>query len=599
MWYTAVSMEEKKKLPARIWPVIRSYFLAARVYPWLFSFVFAGGLIIELSGIFSPLFIRQFIDTLASGDPSSQLAVTLFGILGGFALLSLVGWVGRRIQMISVMSLEAKVMADLSNTGFNYLLGHSHEFFQNNFAGSLTRKVNRYARAFEQVLDSITFQFFSTFVFATGVIVVLFQKNTILGAVLLAWTLFFVWIQVVMAQWRQPLRIARSEEDSKVTGVLSDAVSNQYTISLFASASHERSLFGGAIERWRLATMKSWNADLWIFAIQGLFAIAIEVGLLAGAVILWQKSLVTVGDFVLIQVYILGLIDRIWGIGNSMRKLYDAFADAYEMIVILEKPHDILDVPAATTLAVTKGGITFKNVGFNFNGTRAILADFNLEITKGQKVALVGTSGAGKSTITKLLLRFYELTSGHIEIDGQDIAKVTQESLRAEVAFVPQESVLFHRSLLDNIRYGRQDATDEEVIEAAKKAHCHEFIDALPEKYETHVGERGVKLSGGERQRVAIARAILKDAPILVLDEATSSLDSESEALIQDALRVLMEGKTVIVIAHRLSTIMKMDRIWVIENGKMIEEGSHTALLKKKNGLYHKLWKYQAGGFIE
>ncbi len=218
-------------------------------------------------------------------------------------------------------------------------------------------------------------------------------------------------------------------------------------------------------------------------------------------------------------------------------------------------------------------------------------------IAPGEKIALVGPSGAGKSTITKLLLRLYDINSGAIEIDGQNIAEVTQESLRNAIAFVPQEPVLFHRTLMENIRYGRRDATDAEVIDAAKKAHCHEFIAALPEGYNTYVGERGIKLSGGERQRVAIARAILKDAPILVLDEATSSLDSESEHLIQDALEVLMRGKTVIVIAHRLSTIMKMDRIVVLEGGQVVAEGTHEELLQQ-GGLYHKLWSIQAGGFI-
>lgn len=280
-----------------------------------------------------------------------------------------------------------------------------------------------------------------------------------------------------------------------------------------------------------------------------------------------------------------------------MRRLYEGFADAHEMIVILETPHDVQDTPTANALTVSEGAITLKDVGFNFNETRVILEDFSLEIPGGQKVALVGPSGAGKSTITKLLLRLYNVTSGHITIDSQDIAEVTQDSLREAISFVPQEPILFHRSLMDNIRYGRLDATDDEVFEAARKAHCHEFIELLKDGYGTLVGERGVKLSGGERQRVAIARAILKNAPILVLDEATSSLDSESEALIQDALRVLMEGKTVVVIAHRLSTIMTMDRIVVVEGGKVVADGTHDELLTQ-GGLYHKLWSIQAGGFI-
>jgi ABC-type multidrug transport system fused ATPase/permease subunit len=282
-----------------------------------------------------------------------------------------------------------------------------------------------------------------------------------------------------------------------------------------------------------------------------------------------------------------------------MRRMFTAFADANEMIEIFDTPHSVMDAPNARPLIVDKGQIRLENVSFGFSEERVILRDFNLTVTAGEKIALVGPSGAGKSTVTKLLLRMYDVTSGSIRVDGQNIAEVTQESLRDTISFVPQEPILFHRSLRDNIRYGRPDATDEEVIAAAKKAHCHEFIEGLSEGYETHVGERGVKLSGGERQRVAIARAILKNAPILILDEATSALDSESEALIQDALRVLMEGKTVIVIAHRLSTIMTMDRIVVIEGGKIAAEGTHDELVANKGGLYQKLWSIQAGGFLD
>jgi ABC-type multidrug transport system fused ATPase/permease subunit len=269
------------------------------------------------------------------------------------------------------------------------------------------------------------------------------------------------------------------------------------------------------------------------------------------------------------------------------------------MIEIFDTPHGVKDTTDAKPLVVGKGSIALEHVSFGFSEERIILEDFSLTIAAGEKVALVGPSGAGKSTVTKLLLRMYDVTSGAVKVDDQDISKVTQKSLRSAISFVPQEPILFHRSLRDNIRYGRPDASDEEVIEAAKKAHCHEFIESLAEGYDTHVGERGVKLSGGERQRVAIARAILKNAPILILDEATSALDSESEALIQDALRVLMEGKTVIVIAHRLSTIMTMDRIIVIEGGKIAAEGTHDELVNHQGGLYQKLWSIQAGGFIQ
>jgi ABC-type multidrug transport system fused ATPase/permease subunit len=284
-------------------------------------------------------------------------------------------------------------------------------------------------------------------------------------------------------------------------------------------------------------------------------------------------------------------------INRDLRRFYNALADASEMVEILEEPHGIQDVPGAKRLAVSGGMVEFRDVEFAFRDGSPVLHGFDLAIAPGEKIALVGPSGAGKSTVTKLLLRLYDVNSGAIEIDGQNIRTVTQDSLRENIGYVPQEPILFHRTLMENIRYGKRDATDAEVVEAAKQAHAHEFITSFPQGYETFVGERGVKLSGGERQRVAIARAILKNAPVLVLDEATSSLDSESEHYIQEALDTLMEGKTVIVIAHRLSTIMKMDRIVVMEQGRIVDEGTHDALLAT-DGLYRKLWSIQAGGFM-
>jgi ABC-type multidrug transport system fused ATPase/permease subunit len=272
-------------------------------------------------------------------------------------------------------------------------------------------------------------------------------------------------------------------------------------------------------------------------------------------------------------------------------------ADANEMTEILHTPHEIQDAPGALKLKVAKGQIEMKDVTFSYETNAPVFKKFNLLISAGQRAAIIGPSGGGKSTIVKLLLRFVDIQGGEILIDGQNISKVTQESLRANIALVPQEPILFHRSLMENIRYGKAGAGDKEVIAAAKLAHADEFISKFKEGYKTYVGERGVKLSGGERQRVAIARAILKNAPILVLDEATSSLDSESEHFIQDALKNLMKGKTVIVIAHRLSTIMQMDRIIVLENGVITESGKHEELLKAREGTYQRLWHIQAGGF--
>ncbi len=324
----------------------------------------------------------------------------------------------------------------------------------------------------------------------------------------------------------------------------------------------------------------------------------VEVVVMYMAVRLWAQGTFTVGDVVLFQGYILLLFNKLFDFGKTVRSLYEAFAEAQEMVELMALPHGIVDRTGAKTLRVTQGEIKFEGVNFQYQAGQTVLKKMDLTIAPGEKVALVGPSGAGKSTVVKMLFRFYDVTKGKILIDGQDILKVTQDSVRESISLVPQDPILFHRTLKENIRYGKPDASDAEVVAAAKQAHCHEFIAGLENGYDTYVGERGVKLSGGERQRVAIARAILKNAPILVLDEATSSLDSESEHLIQDALDALMKDKTVIVIAHRLSTIMQMDRIVVLEQGGVAAMGTHQQLLQTEGGLYKKLWQLQAGVFL-
>ncbi len=592
-------MPPETKKDVRVWPVLRAYTFAALNYPKTLIVAILGTIAMQAASVVAPLYLRQFINILSSGKPSSTIVASLFLVLLTYAAIGIVSWVARRIQMAAVQYAEAHVMADLTDTAFSHLIRHSHDFFISNFTGTLTRRVTRYARAYEQVFDSFLFNFFQTFLFAAGSIYILYTRNVWLGLGLLVWVVLFITIQILLTMWRHSLRLARVAEDSRMTGALSDAIGNHSTIAYFATEKHEESILSSIVASWRAITLRSWNSNLWVQGIQQALALIVEIGLLGGAVLLWQRGLLTVGDFVLIQVYILGLIDQVWNIGNTLRQLYDAFADASEMVTILETPHAIQDASGATPLELTEGVIEFKDVSFSFIKNRMVLEHFSLHIDSGEKIALVGPSGAGKSTITSLLFRLYDPNEGSISIDGQDIRSMTQESLRSNISFVPQESILFHRTLRDNICYGKQDATDEEMIVAAKQAHCHEFISRLPEGYDTYVGERGIKLSGGERQRVAIARAILKNAPLLVLDEATSSLDSESEALIQDALAKLMQGKTVITIAHRLSTVMKMDRIIVIENGSVALTGTHDELLAQESNLYKKLWEIQAGGFID
>ncbi len=595
------AMEKSKHKKNSVAPpgaVVSSYAREAAHHPWLLALIALGTVAIQAAGLITPLFLRQFFNTLSSVTPTPAAVHALFVTTAWIALVSFFGWVARRVQAQGIMHLETRVMSRLYSNAFDYLIGHSYQFFVNQFAGTLTRRVTKYASAFETLFDSLASTFAPSVLFVVGAVAILFTRNATLGIVLGLWAIFFVMFQVYVSRLRQPIRMQRAEEDSALTGAIADAISNQNTIMLFAGAAHEHKIMGAAVNRWRAITLRSWTVDDYIWGGQGLLMVAINIGLLLGALHYWQEGLLTVGDFVLIQSYLIGIFDNLNGMTRELRRVYDAFADAGEIVYLLLLQHGVSDRPDAHALRVSTGKIEFKDVGFRFHEGNPMLRDFNLTIGGGEKVALVGPSGAGKSTITRLLLRFYDVDEGGIEIDGQDLRDIPQASLRSAIAFVPQEPILFHRTLMENIRYGKRDASDEEVMEAARKAHCSEFISALPERYDTYVGERGVRLSGGERQRVAIARAILKDAPILILDEATSSLDSESEALIQDALGKLMTGKTVIAIAHRLSTVMHMDRILVIQHGQIVSEGSHADLVKG-GGLYQKLWNIQAGGFAD
>lgn len=590
-------MQSKSRKMASAKEVFRAYWAELRKHKGMLALIFAGGFVVQIGMLVAPLYLRQFFDLLASSTPGDQAVAVLFGALWVVVAMWVMEWVGRRVQDTANIYMSARVMTNLLTSTFSYLVGHSYNFFISNFAGSLTHRVSKFSRSFELLFDIIVLSFIPTFVFVSGAIIVLFVRNFWLGLGLLAWTILFLIFQIYVARLRQPARTAQSSADTRVTGALADAISNQPTIALFSGVAFERTLFGKVVEVWRRATMRMWVADNAIWAGIGLFIIVIEAGLLFGAVKLWQQGLVTIGDFVLIQAYLMTVFDRLVSINRELRRFFTSLSDAAEMVAILQTPHEIKDLPGAKILNVAQGETWFDDVSFYFNDGTPVLDNFNLKIKGGEKIALVGPSGAGKTTVTKLLLRLYDVKKGAIKIDGKNIAEVTQDSLRDAISFVPQEPILFHRTLMENIRYGRRDASDAEVIAAAKQAHCHEFIEKLPEQYNTFVGERGVKLSGGERQRVAIARALLKNAPVLVLDEATSSLDSESEAFIQDALETLMQGKTVIVIAHRLSTIMKMDRIVVVQDGGIVAQGTHLELVNQE-GLYRKLWSIQAGGFI-
>jgi len=487
----------------------------------------------------------------------------------------------------------------LYQTCFSYLHRHSVSFFNNNFVGSLVKKINRFPSSFLGLTDLLLFDVISLFVNTVFIIVVLFYKNWQIGLGLLIWISIYASLNYFFSLYKIKFDLKRNEADSKVTAVLADTITNHQNVKLFNGTKRENHFFSSVLEKWRFLRQFTWDISNFFESFQSFSMFVCELAIFYIAVKLWEKGLVTIGDFVLLQVYLINIFHRFWDFGRLVRRYYEHLADANEMTEILQIPHQIKNSYTAKELVIKRSDIQFKDVFFGYNKTRMIFKNFNLKINAGERVALVGSSGAGKSSLINMLLRNYDLFGGYILIDNQKTSSITLESLWQSISLVPQDPILFHRTLMENIRYSLPEAADKEVIAAAKLAGAHEFISCFPEGYETLVGERGVKLSGGERQRIAIARAMLKNAPILILDEATSSLDSESEYLIQEALDKLMKNKTVIVIAHRLSTIIKMDRIIVLENGSIIEEGAHVDLLKQKDGLYARLWQRQVGGFIK
>lgn len=565
---------------------------------WLLFVLIVSIIVANIVLIITPLFYKQFFDVILSGGSPLLLAPRLLKIIIYIALLNGVFWVLYRIAEFTNNTYQPLAMAKLKQNSYDYLIEHSYSFFTDNFVGALVQRVNRFGRAFERLSDDLIWNLMPLFVRIFSILFIMFFINRWIDLVILIWIAVFLSFNIIFSRWKLKYDLQSAQVDSKATGYLADTVANQNTISLFNRFDYEKQGYGSVIFEQAKLTRFTWNLDGIVNGVQGFLGFAIEFLLFYYAIKYWSLGILTVGVFALLQAYVGNLIDQLWGFTRIVRDTYQAYADAKEMVEITKLPHEIVDVPEAKELLVDRGQIEFKNLHFAFNETRKVLENINVTIKPGEKVALIGPSGAGKTTFVKLLLRLYTPTSGHILIDGQDIKEVSQNSLRKNISMVPQDPILFHRTLAENIAYGKPNASMKEIKKAAQLAHCDEFVKNLPYKFETFVGERGIKLSGGERQRVAIARAILKASPILILDEATSSLDSHSEMLIQDALNTLMAGKTTIVIAHRLSTIQKMDRIIVVNNGKIIEQGSHSDLLSKKNSLYKKLWTLQAGGFL-
>ncbi|MBI5152434.1 ABC transporter ATP-binding protein [Candidatus Peregrinibacteria bacterium] len=546
-----------------------------------------------------PFLYKEFFNTLVADATKDILVKSLILIVIYILAIDLIGWIFWRTAEFINSYFQPRIIANIFNECFEYLHGHSYSFFNDNFTGALVKKIGRIARAFEDIADRAYWDMLPLILRIIIVTGVLFYIHTILGATILIWVVVFAVVNYFLSIYKLKFDLKRSEADTKITANLADTIANSINIKLFSNFAFESREFGDATDSWFKKTKKTWNVENIINAAQALFMITLNFLILYFAVRLWQKNLLTVGDFVLIQTYLIDVFANLWNFGRIIRSIYSNLADAEEMTIVLNTPHEIKDRPYAKELEIKEGRIEFRNVKFSYDENKETINDLSFIAKPAEKIALIGPSGGGKTTLIKLLLRLYNIKRGQILIDDQDIFGVTQDSLRKSIALVPQDPILFHRTIMENIRYGRLDAKDEEVIEAAKLSRCHDFIMKLRNGYGSFVGERGIKLSGGERQRVAIARAILSNAKILILDEATSQLDSQSEMLIKEALKNLMKNKTAIVVAHRLSTVMQMDRAIVVQDGRIVEEGDHKSLINKEGSLYKKLWDLQAHGFFK
>ena len=547
--------------------------------------------------------IAHVINELTSKTFTSDAIFAHFGpwilaYVASIALGELVLW---RIVLYLGWKLETKVVYGLNRKSFDTLATQSLDFHNARFGGSLVSQVNKFSSSFVVLSNMIMYNLLPLFFAFVFTFIILGPQLPLFTLFIAIFAVLFMTIATLSFKNVQKLTIAEAETKTKLSGQLADSITNIMAVKGNAHENLERS-------RYDVLNVKASNAtnNLMVAATKrdiGFGIIIVTLSGLAFVVLIGgqQWFSVQIGTLVLAITYSTQILGQLWGFNNILRATSRAFGDAFEMTNILHESHSVVNAPNAKKLKLNKGKIEFKNVAFRHSDALPgdmLFKDLSFSIKAGEQVGFVGPSGSGKTTLTRLLLRFTDLHSGAILFDDQDISKVTQESIRQAVAYVPQEPMLFHRTVRENIAYGKPKATEEEIIKAAKQAHAWEFIKKMSNGLDTVVGERGIKLSGGQRQRIAIARAIIKDAPILVLDEATSALDSESETLIQDALGKLMKGRTSIVIAHRLSTIAQLDRIVVLSAGEVVEQGTHEQLVQTK-GPYSKLWKHQSGGFIE
>lgn len=551
-----------------------------------------------LNDTFFPFFLKLIVNKIQhfTGEPSQ-----IYSAVESVLILLILFWILTelclRIQGIVQIYTFPHFRANIRKTVFDYVKFHSHDYFANHFAGNIAKKIADLPASCQSIMEIICFNFMTAITGSIIALIMMWMIKPLFAVVLFIWLILHLGLTFLFLRHGNYLWEQHSDSVSVLSGKIVDVFSNISNMRLFARGQYETSyLQSYQHEEIRKAKKAMWLIEVnrFVLGLSGLFLVFSMIFLL---LYYWAHHYITIGDFTQIGMQMFWLMGWIWFVSFQMSIFAREWGSVNSALNLITKRHDIVDVPKARHLKVIKGKIQFENVTFEYQKKRPIFQDLNVTIEAGQRVGLVGFSGSGKSTFVNLILRFYDIKSGRILIDDQEIAKVAQDSVREQIAMIPQDPTLFHRTLMENIRYGRLTATDEEVINAAKLAHCHEFIEKLDEGYHSMVGERGIKLSGGQRQRIAIARAILKNAPILILDEATASLDTVTEKLIQESLHSLMQNRTTIIIAHRLSTLADMDRIIVFNKGKIMEDGMQDELLNA-GGQFAKLWEMQTNGFF-
>ncbi len=585
--------------------IFKEYIRVVWAKRWGFLLVMIGVTTATILGIYVPVFYKNIANGFAQPYSPGVLQMMMHNFW--MVLLFYAGiWTSWRVLEVGIVPLDDGGVCLLNKRCFAVLKQQKYDFFENSFSGSLIKQAGRFSRAFEVIMDWFIFQLVQNVIGIIFAFILFYQHYPEFAYYFLIWVIAYVSWSVGFSIWKLKFDQAVAESDSKLGGAYSDAISNIFIVKSFALEKSEQNNIDAKADVVYRKTKIAWILMFIAFSVQGAMTMGIELVLVYLMIGKWQLGIFNVGEFVLFQSILLILVQRLWEFGRNFRNFFTALADASEMADVFKNADIEEDQPNAEPLIINKGEIEFDNISFAYSSSiksesdtkiASLFEDFSLHIKAGEKVALVGHSGSGKTSLTKLLFRFSEPDKGVIRFDKQNAQDFTLASLRKQISLVPQQPELFHRSVRDNIALN-DDFTEEQIRAAAKKAQSLEFIENLPEGFETLVGERGVKLSGGERQRVALARAFLEDAPIVVLDEATSALDSITEKQIQSAIFDLIKDKTAIVIAHRLSTILRMDRIIVLENGKIIEQGTHQTLLEKQ-GKYAAMWKHQSGEFLK